>query len=50
MWNVRWVYELPTTVKVLVLVAGLISFGCAYYLGKQQQQEEKEPLDEKSKR
>lgn len=50
MWNVQWVYELPTIVKVIFLVVGFISCVCAYYLGKQSQKEEKKPLDEKSKR
>lgn len=50
MWNMRWVYELPTTIKVIVLVSALISFVCAYYLSKQSQKDEKKPLDEKSKR
>ena len=50
MWNIRWVYELPTTIKVIVLVAALISFVYAYYFSKLSQKDEKKPLDEKSKR
>ena len=50
MWNVHWVYELPTTVKIIVLVVGFISIIGAFFFGKQPQKDEKKPLDEKSKR
>lgn len=51
MWNVQWVNELPTVVKIFILGACLMFFVSAYFLGRQSQKnvEEDKPLEKKSK-